>query len=158
MLALLLNCDDFNDSSVCLGPQVASVLEALVTLPELSNVTWYAASVDAMGSPEIREAFRNYESHEARPVRDGASFVSLVRCAVQFLDGVFFCVPVGQEPVVAADFLTTDGPIERLVTNSIVEVCTADTSIIWIGTDVSAIIDIAQRRFGGRTLQSRPHE
>lgn len=158
LLALLLGCEDFNDNAVCLGPQIASVLDALVAPPELSNVTWYAASVDAMGSPEAREAFRNYESREARRIHDVASFVSLVRRADQFLDGVFFCVPTGQVPVVVAEFLTSDGPIEKLVANSIIEVCAADTSIIWIGTDAPAIIDVTQRRFGGKTLQSTAHE
>jgi hypothetical protein len=151
VLVLQLNATDFDDNVVCLGPQVASVLEALIALPELSKAAWYAASVDAIGSPEVRAAFRSYEPREPRPIGDMATFVSLVLRAVQFLDGVFFAVPVGQAPDVTAKFLTSDGPIERLVANSIVEVCAADTSLIWISTDISSIIDRLPVRFGSKT-------
>src|SRR5688572_8918264 len=96
---LQLNAADFDDNMVCLGPQVASVLEALIALPELSKAAWYAASVDAIGSPEVRVAFRSYEPREPRSISDMATFVLLAERAVQFLDGVFFAVPVGQPPM-----------------------------------------------------------
>ena len=158
VFVLQLNLDDFNDTAACLGPQVASMLDELIALPSLSNVIWYAASVDASASPEIREAFQSYETREPRPISDIANFVSLVRRTVQFLDAVFFSVPVGHAPVVAVEFLTSDGPIEKLVANSAVEVCAADTSFIWVGTDIPTIIEHMQRRFGGKMLQSTANE
>jgi hypothetical protein len=156
VFVLQLYRDEFNDDAVCLGPQVASVLDALIAQPELSKATWYAASIDAIG--HTRAAFQNYETREPRPIGDVASFVSLVRRTVQFLDGVFFSVPVGQTPNIAVEFLTSDGPIEKLVTNSIAELCAADTSLIWIGTDILTLIERMQERFGGKALQSTANE
>jgi len=43
------------------------------------------------------------------------------------------------------------------VANSIVEVCAADTSLIWISTDISSIIDRLPARFGGK-IQSAANE
>jgi hypothetical protein len=157
VFVLQLGHTDFNDTAACLGPQVASVLDALIALPELSGVAWYAASVDAIAPPVVREALANYETDEC-PISDVQNFVSLVHHTGQLLDGVFFSVPMGQEPIVAVKLLTADGQIKKLVANSLVQVCAFDTTWIEIGSDIPILIERMQGRFGGKMLQSNDNE
>jgi hypothetical protein len=154
VFALQLNHSDFNDTAACLGPQVASVLDALAALPELLDTAWYAGAFDMIWPEEIRGALRKYEASEPVLIDDIGTFVPLVRKVGQFLDGVFFSVPVGQPPLVAVKLLTADGPIEKLVTNAIVQVCAFDTSWIEIGTEDESMIRSLQLRFGGKIVDT----
>jgi hypothetical protein len=154
VLALQLNHNDFNDTAACLGPQVASVLDALAALPELSDTAWYAGAFDMIWPTEVRQALRKYEACESVAIDEIRSFVPLVRKVGQFLDGVFFSVPVGQPPLVAVKLLTADGPIQQLVTNAFVQVCAFDTSWIEIGSEDKAMIRQMQLRLGGKIVDS----
>ena len=152
VLALQLHNHDFKDTAACLGPQVAAVLDDLIMLPELSSATWYAAAFEMIWPVEIREALQVYAANQPVPIVDIRSFIPLVRKVGQFLDGVIFSVPLGDAPVVATKLLTADGPISKQVTNSIVEICAFDTSWIEVVTDVSALIEQLQKRFGGQMV------
>ena len=154
VFVLQLNHSDFGDTAACLGPQVATVLDALAALPELSGTAWYAGAFDMIWPEEIREPLRKYETNEPVPIEDIGSFVPLVRKVGQFLDGVFFSVPAGQPPLVAVKLLTADGPIEKLVTNAIVQVCAFDTSWIEIGTEDEPMVRNLQLRLGGKIVDS----
>jgi len=154
VLVLQLSHSDFNDTAACLGPQVAAVLDALTALPELSNAAWYAGGFEMIWPEEIREALRLYESNEPVMIDDIGTFVPLVRKVGQFLDGVFFSVPAGQPPAVAVKLLTADGPIEKMMTNAIVQVCAFDTSWIEIGTENEAMIRNLQLQFGGKIVDT----
>lgn len=153
VFVLQLGPQDFGDSTACLGPQIATVLESLTALPELSKSSWYAAGADAMGPSDFRAALEAYATDDAVLVTDMVEFLALVRGIGQFLDGVFFATPAGDAPEVI-DRLTADGPSDKLVANEIVQVCAFDTAWIEIGSDARGIVESMRRRFGGKILQS----
>ena len=146
MFVLQLGAADFNDTHVCLGPQIATVLEALVGFPELSDAAWYALWVDAMGaSPDVIAAMRHYEGSDERPIPDIRSFIAMTRTVTQFLSGVFFAVPADQTPDLADGI---DQASDRLALNGLVEVRAEDTTFIEVVTADSAIY----QRLLGKTL------
>ena len=68
VFALQLSRYGFNDNAVCLGPQVASVLDLLIVLPELSQCDWYAARVEVRAHDTTVIEIAT----ESRKVYDGA--------------------------------------------------------------------------------------
>ena len=146
VFVLQLGAADFNDKAVCLGPQIATVLETLIDFPELSEAAWYAVWVDAMGaSPDVIAAMKHYEGSDERSIPDIRSFIAMSRTVTQFLSGVFFGVPANQPPELSDGI---DQASDVLALNGLVEVRAEDTTFIEVVTARSAIY----QRFLGKTL------
>jgi hypothetical protein len=147
VLALRLASDDFADSAVCLGPQVADVLAVLHSLSELIGCQWHAAYVDPMGAPEqVISALRHYEATDGTPIQDIQAFIGLSRQVTQFLDGIIYAVPGGETPRRANK---ADASMLFAV-NGVVQMDAHDTTLIEIMTERRSIVDGVQRRFGGK--------
>lgn len=148
MYALQFGAADFNDRAVCLGPQIAAVLEALVNLPELADAAWYAVWVDAMGAPpDVIAAMKHYAGSDEKTIPDIRSFIATCRVVTQFLSGIFFAVPADQSPQMSGGI---DEPSDALALNGLVEVRAEDTTMIEVVTGNRAIY----HQFLGKTLVS----
>jgi len=136
---LRLSAASFGDTCACLGPQVATVLDSLTALPELSQCVWYAAWVDPIGAdPQIIAAMKPYKTRDKVLIPDIEAFVTMTRKVTQFLDGVLFAVPAGKE--------------DRFFINRVVEVRANDTTLIEVETENPIIVEQVQRRLGGIIL------
>jgi hypothetical protein len=152
VFVLQLGARDFNDTAVCLGPQVAAVLETLMALPKLSESDWYAACVEVISlDQEALAAMAPYETVDRAFIADVDAFVALSRSVTQYLEGIFYAVPDGVAPEIPNAFSMND-PLDKLVSNSIVEVRADDTTWIEVATDSRSIVEQAQQRFGGNVL------
>jgi hypothetical protein len=136
---LRLSAASFGDTCVCLGPQVATVLETLTALPELSQCVWYAAGVDPMGAdPQIIAAMKPYATRDKALIPDIDVFVTMSRKVTQFLDGIFHAVPAGKE--------------DKFFINRVVEVLLDDTTLIEVSAESEIIVEQIRRRLGGIIL------
>jgi hypothetical protein len=112
------------DDVPCTGPQIAIVLRALMDQPELIECDWYAAALDPF------ELLSDYSAATLHHVQDMDDLIGRVGAVGQLSDGVFVAVPRSCVPACGDAHMSADGPAERLVANSIVELHAFDTS--WI--------------------------
>jgi hypothetical protein len=150
MFALQLSAADFGETAVCLGPQVAAVLETLRALPELAGCAWYGAWIDPMGAAEeVISALRRYETSDEVLIEDIQNFIALSREVTQLLAGVVFAVPAGQEPHISDG---VDSALGLFALNGVVEMRAEDTTFIEVVTASQSIVDGVLSRFGGKLV------
>src|SRR5437588_13020627 len=110
------------DRTPCTGAQVAAVLGLLSKQPEIEACHWYAGALRIFASPLVPE-------HEGEPRRIARleTFIKQIGLVVQLDDGIIFAIKDESEPIVLHSLFTADGPMERAVGNSVVELHAFDT-------------------------------
>jgi hypothetical protein len=135
----------------CTGQQIARILEAIIAMPDLRDCTWYAAALDAY------PRFLNYGSSTLEEVTCLSGLTNTIRATGQFLDGILAAVPSAESPEVVARYITADGPMNKVIQNSSVEIHAHDTTWIEVYTDMPQVLQDLQNRFGGRIVESQPY-
>ncbi len=149
MKVLHLRGEDLNGSHICCtGPQIAMVLQALLTAPELRNCRWYAGAI------ETYPTFGMYESGQLEVVEDLTSLIERVTLAGQLFDGIIVAIPPAEAPDLRSQMITADGSMDKAVRNSLVEVHAFDTSWVEVYTEMPELIESIQGQLGGKLVDA----
>ncbi len=119
-------------------------------MPDLQNCIWYA------GAFECYPATTGYESSTLEEVADLPELVHKLRATGQLLDGVLVAVPSATLPDIIFHNISADGPMNKLVRNSVVEIHAFDTSWVEVYTEIRQVIGTLTNRFGGEIAESEP--
>ncbi len=114
---------------------MAVVLEALIAMPALVGCAWYAGAVETLDGPQSP-----YFACDARRVWDMADFIQKVKACSQLLNGVILAMKGSVCPEILITDVTAEGPMEKFLEDTLVEVRAFDTSYIEVYTDSENII------------------